>query len=145
MELKDHAQYQVATKVLLFHGDKILTLETPDGYMDFPGGRVNKSEIDLSWQEALRREVDEELGRDVSYSIGDYAFVSKRMYYQDGERHNIAAIYFTAKYTGGKITLSEEHGAYEWLTPVEILDSERKCISSYEQTELEIFLQKHRV
>ena len=60
--LYDHALYQVATKALLFKDDKILVLITPDGYVDFPGGRVDNSERNISWHEALRREVTEEIG-----------------------------------------------------------------------------------
>ena len=143
MGLMNHAVYQVATKALLFDGGKILTLVTPDGYMDFPGGRVDESEVDLSWQEALQREMIEELGDRVTCTIGNYAFVSKRVWHHDGKRTNVAAIYFMANYTGGEITLSDEHRAYEWLTPAEILSGKRTCMSPHEQSELTNFLQKN--
>ncbi len=89
MPLYNHAQYQVATKALLFKDDQILVLITPDGYLDFPGGRADESERNLPWTEALRREVAEELGEQVSIEIGQTLFVSKRQYDKNDETNYI--------------------------------------------------------
>jgi 8-oxo-dGTP pyrophosphatase MutT (NUDIX family) len=85
MSLTNHALYQVATKALLFDDDKLLVLYTPEGYLDFPGGRVDESERDLPWTEALQREIAEEVGPEVRVDIGQTLFVSKRSYNNEGK------------------------------------------------------------
>lgn len=138
MSLQNHALYQIATKALLFKEGKILVLYTPDGYLDFPGGRVDESERVLSWEEALRREVAEELGELVTINVGKTLFVSKRQYHIGGATHHIAAIYFECQYIGGEIKLSDEHGNHEWLTVEELLSSNKKFVSEDEKAQLQI-------
>lgn len=133
MELQKHALYQVATKALIFNADRILALTTPDGYLDFPGGRVDESERDIPWEEALKREVSEEVGESVKLDIGKTCFVSKRQYNKDGTEHHIAAIYFECQFKGGDITLSEEHGDFAWMTPSELVAQSAHFISVDEQ------------
>lgn len=136
MGLYNHALYQVATKALIFDGDKVLVLHTPDGYIDFPGGRVDESERDIPWIEALRREVDEEVGEHVQLDIGQTLFVSKRTYHKEGKTHYIAAIFFECTYMSGDVTLSEEHGNHEWMTMAELLSTDREFISPDEKSQL---------
>ena len=137
MPLYNHAQYQVATKALLFKDDRILVLITPDGYLDFPGGRVDESERNLPWTEALRREVAEELGEQVSIEIGQTLFVSKRQYDKNEKTNYIAAIFFKCKYINGNIDLSDEHANHKWLTPEEIINHQLKFVSEDERNQLE--------
>ncbi len=137
MPLYNHAQYQVATKALLFKDDQILVLITPDGYLDFPGGRVDESERNLPWTEALRREVAEELGEQVSIEIGQTLFVSKRQYDKNEKTNYIAAIFFKCKYINGNIDLSDEHANHKWLTPEEIINHQLKFVSEDERNQLE--------
>lgn len=136
MSLYNHALYQVATKALLFKDDQILILITPDGYLDFPGGRVDESERDLPWPEALRREVSEELGEHVSIEVGQTLFVSKRQYRKDEKTHYIAAIFFQCKYVNGEIKLSDEHVNHKWLTPKEIINNSLKFVSEDERSQI---------
>ena len=70
MSLNDHALYQIATKALIFVEDKILVLITPNGYIDFPGGRVDDSERNIPWVDALKREIKEEVGNSIVIEIG---------------------------------------------------------------------------
>ena len=134
--LHNHALYQVATKLLLSNNNKILVLITPDGYLDFPGGRVDASERNSAWTDTLKREVAEEIGEDVTISIGQTLFVSKRQYTKAGTTHYIAAIFFAGQYLGGAIKLSEEHQNYDWLTPDEITNSRHKFVSEDERSQL---------
>src|SRR5487761_1140217 len=136
MSLYNHALYQVATKALLFKDNRILVLITPDGYLDFPGGRVDESERDLPWTEALRREVAEELGEQVSIEVGQTLFVSKRQYHKDEKTHYIAAIFFKCKYVDGDIKLSEEHSNHKWLSPEDIINHRLKFVSEDERNQL---------
>lgn len=136
MGLHNHALYQVATKALIHDGDKLLVLVTPDGYLDFPGGRVDESERDIPWTDALRREIAEEIGDAVQVEVGQTLFVSKRRYHRDGQTHHIAAIFFECQYQAGDITLSDEHGSYGWLTMEQLLHDRRQFISPDEKTQL---------
>ena len=134
--LHNHALYQVATKLLLSNNNKILVLITADGYLDFPGGRVDESECNSTWTDTLKREVAEEIGEDVTISIGQTLFVSKRQYTKVGTTHYIAAIFFAGQYLGGDLKLSEEHQNYDWLTPDEITNSRYKFVSEDERSQL---------
>lgn len=136
MALYNHALYQVATKALLFKDARILVLVTPDGYLDFPGGRVDESERNLPWTEALKREVTEELGKSISIEVKQTLFVSKRQYDKDNTTHYIAAIFFECQYIGGNIKLSDEHINQEWLTPKEIINHRLKFVSEDERKQL---------
>lgn len=134
--LLNHALYQVATKALLSKENKILVLITPDGYLDFPGGRVDESERNIPWTEALKREVAEEIGETVNLDIGNTLFVSKRQYHKDGKTNYIAAIFFECQYKSGDLQLSDEHRDLEWLTPNELLNSQMKFVSEDERVQL---------
>lgn len=136
--MNNHALYQVATKALLYKDDKILVLHTPDGYLDFPGGRVDESERNVPWAEALKREIAEEIGESVQISIGHSLFVSKRQYHWGGDTHYIAAIFFECKYITGEIKLSSEHGKSEWLTHEQLLNSPLKFVSTDEKEQLQV-------
>jgi 8-oxo-dGTP pyrophosphatase MutT (NUDIX family) len=137
MSLHNHALWQVATKALLFDGDKVLVLITPDGYLDFPGGRVDESERDIPWTETLRREISEEISADIQVDIGQTLFVSKREYHSGGQEHHIAAIFFRCDYRGGDVTLSDEHGGHEWMTIAELLARPEKFVSADEKSQLQ--------
>lgn len=139
MGLSDHALYQVATKALLVDGNKLLTLTTPDGYTDFPGGRVDETERKLPWDKALRRKIAEEIGPDIQVEVGQTVFVSKRQYTHNGRTHHIAAIFFVCRYLGGDIVLSDEHRGYQWLCPDELFTAGRKFVSDDEKVQLETF------
>jgi 8-oxo-dGTP pyrophosphatase MutT (NUDIX family) len=144
MGLMDHALWQVAVKALLFDGNgQLLKLTTPDGYLDFPGGRVDESERELPWAESLKREVAEELGEAVRFAIGEMAFVSKRAYQKDGVTHHIAAIYFVARYIGGEVRLSDEHAEYGWIDPITLVAGEYRFMSADEGTQLRQYFQKY--
>jgi 8-oxo-dGTP pyrophosphatase MutT (NUDIX family) len=144
MGLKDHAQFQVATKALLTNSDgRILVLITPDGYVDFPGGRVDNSELELSWHDALKRELSEEIGTSIQVDIGQTLFVSKRRYHLEGPVKYIAAIFFACTLAGGDtVVLSEEHSDHAWMTPAELLAIDREFISEDERSQLRNYYAK---
>lgn len=120
MTKTNHALYQVVLKLLVKRNDLYLVLYTNDGFVDFPGGRIDASEYDVPFDESLRREIDEELG-DVAVDIGGIAFICKRAYTFNGQNNRILAVYYVATIVGGEIRLSDEHAKYDWLTAAEIL------------------------
>jgi len=69
------ANFQVALKVILKNGKgEILILKVPDSsqmpnYYEFPGGRIEKSEIALPFKKIIKREIEEELGHNVKYKL----------------------------------------------------------------------------
>ena len=136
MSLHDHALYQVATKGLVFDGNKVLVLITPDGYIDFPGGRVDESERLVPWTDSLNREITEEIGESIVVEIGQTLFVSKRHYQRDGQSHHIAAIFFSCQYVSGPVMLSNEHGSFEWLSLDDLVHDDRKFVSDDEKNHL---------
>ena len=142
MSLHDHALYQIATKALIFDEDKILILITPDGYIDFPGGRVDQSERDIPWVNALKREIKEELGNSFVVEIGQTLFVSKRRYDKNNLTHHIAAIFYECRYQDGAIQLSDEHGSYEWSTLRDLVNDDRRFVSEDEKQHLNNLLVK---
>ncbi len=139
MGLNNHALFQVATKALVRKDDTILVLLTPDGYIDFPGGRVDESETELSWPQALQREISEEIGSDIQIAIGQTLFVSKRQYTSHAITNRIAAIFFACEYQGGEVVLSDEHGDYLWMTPADLLASDKPFVSADEKTQLQAY------
>jgi 8-oxo-dGTP pyrophosphatase MutT (NUDIX family) len=136
MSLHEHALYQVATKALIYKEDKVLVLHTPDGYLDFPGGRVDESERNIPWTDALKREVSEEVGDSMQISIGQTLFVSKRQYTKNGTSNHIAAIFYKCQHESGEVKLSDEHGYHEWLTIEELIGRKGKFISEDERAHL---------
>lgn len=138
-----HATFELATKALLRDGEKLLVLFHENGKVDFPGGRVNADEITTPLLDALRREVREELGDQVSFDIGETCFVSRRSFELDGNPQYIAAIFYECRYLSGEVTISDEHQDYAWLTPAEIMSSGRTFVSEDEKTQLLEYLSRH--
>lgn len=80
------------------------------GAWQFPGGRVDHRE---ELQGAFVREVQEELGKDVTYQIIG-PLLGVRASYKDGV--DGVLMMYLAYYEGGDIVLSEEHSAYKWMS-----------------------------
>ena len=113
---KEYANFIVSFKLILKKDKKILILtESATGFLDFPGGRIEKKEIILPIRDLFEREIKEELGKDVKYKI-----LGPVIQYR---RHNkLTKMYalitaYEAEYLSGKIKLSSEHNKYEWVDP----------------------------
>ena len=126
--------FQVSVKAIIKEGQKILLLETPYGSYDFPGGRIDETEKDLELHEVLKRELQEELGNNIKFTVGDIAFVSKRRYTKNSKENRLIAIFYEADYISGKIELSDEHTKYTWVEPQSILNKPKKFMSEDEYT-----------
>jgi 8-oxo-dGTP pyrophosphatase MutT (NUDIX family) len=137
-----HAKFELATKALLRDGERLLVLYRPDGEIDFPGGRLESSEVETPLHTALRREVQEEVGPGVTFTISHTAFVSRRSYLQGGEKHYIVAIFYECTYGGGEVVLSAEHDGFAWLTPEQILATDRAFVSADEKARLFEYLSR---
>ncbi len=132
MSLNDFAYFQISTKALLKRDKEILLLITNDGYYDFPGGRMDKSEIDFDLEKILIRELQEELGKNLKFKINDIVFAAKRHYDKNNLDHHVLALFFEVNYLAGNILLSDEHVKSQWIDPKSILKYPQKFISQDE-------------
>jgi 8-oxo-dGTP pyrophosphatase MutT (NUDIX family) len=116
--------FEVSLKLVIKNkANEILLLKMPDdssmaGYFDLPGGRIRELEKSGSLKTAMRREIAEELGKDVKLEIketpvavGRHSYISK----DTSEEKWIFWILFEALYKSGEIQISPEHKEYEWL------------------------------
>ncbi|PIP23411.1 MAG: hypothetical protein COX90_01655 [Candidatus Nealsonbacteria bacterium CG_4_10_14_0_2_um_filter_38_17] len=111
----EYAVFYVSLKVLLKKGDEFLFLKGVDSFFDWPGGRIDEGEQNVSFQKIIDREIKEELGEEVRYELGDQVFYSRR--YLKSKRKYVFSIIHEGKYLSGKIELSPEHSSYEWINP----------------------------
>lgn len=110
----------VATKAFVVHEGKMLLLRESGSYQDgtnagrydVPGGRLKPGE---RFDEALRREVLEETGLHVE--IGRAVGVNEWRPVVREEPWQIVGIFFECRALSHEVVLSEDHDAYEWVTP----------------------------
>jgi 8-oxo-dGTP pyrophosphatase MutT (NUDIX family) len=140
------ATYEIAAKALLYKDNQILLLtQSGDGAYDFPGGRMDKSEMELELTDILTREIKEELGPSVKFKVRDIAFVSKRYYMSHSQEHNILAIYFNVDYLSGDISISDEHTNFSWVDPKSILAHPDRFTTKNEYLSYKKFIQTNRI
>jgi len=135
MQNSQHAQFQISLKALITNLDKLLVLINPDNYFDFPGGRIDESDLGLELTKSLEREVREECGQKFNFKLSGLALITKRNYTANNQNHQILAIYYRANYLDGEIDLSHEHKTCQWLMPMELFDYPDRFMSrdEYEQ------------
>lgn len=114
---RDYGIFQVALKVLLQKGDKILFLRDSDAdrHWDWPGGRIDNVEYRTPIEKIIAREVREELGQKVRYVLGKPHFHLRRWTLWNGKKTCVFCVFYEAKWMSGEIRLSAEHSAYEWI------------------------------
>lgn len=91
--------------------NQILLVKSPWRGWEYPGGLIEPGE---SFEAALKREVFEESG--VEIEITGFVGICKNV------ERNIVNIDFTARYTGGKLTTSEESTEVGWFTAEEAME-----------------------
>lgn len=113
---KNYATFIFSLKLILKKGDKILILtESRGGFLDLPGGRLEKKEVKLPIKKLFKREIREELGENVKYEVLKPAFQYRR--YDKFRKIYVFITAYEAKYLSGSIKLSSEHYEYEWVDP----------------------------
>ncbi|MBI2640604.1 MAG: NUDIX domain-containing protein [Candidatus Sungbacteria bacterium] len=113
---RDYALYQVALKLLLRKGGRVLFLRiSRRNFLDLPGGRIDNVENKIPLIKILAREIKEELGPSVKYKIGRPIFQFRRPVPSRGVL-NFLTVY-ESKYISGSVKLSSEHESYEWINP----------------------------
>lgn len=138
---KEYANFIASFKLILRKKDKILILtESETGFLDFPGGRAEKSEIALPLKDLFKREIAEELGKDVKYRILGPA-IQYRRYNKFSKMYALTTAY-EADYLSGKIRLSPEHDKYEWIDPKKYNLKDKKFNNEEERLAFENYLKK---
>ncbi len=114
---KDYGIFQVALKVLLHKGDKILFLRDSDidRHWDWPGGRIDNVEYRKPLEKIIAREIREELGPKIKYVLGNACFPLRRWTLWHGKKTPIFCLFYEAQWVSGTIHLSSEHCAHAWI------------------------------
>lgn len=111
-------QFFIAVKALIVSNEKFLIIRRSsqardnEGAWELPGGRLEFGE---SPQNALIREVSEEVGLEVSDSriISSWTFMKN-------ESTQVVGLTFICRVSAGEVTLSHEHDDFIWISKQEI-------------------------
>lgn len=120
MSSNEKDTYFVAVKVFLEKDGKLLILKDNFGDWDLPGGRIKKDEFDKPLEEIIKRKMSEELGYEISYTIGKPIVFMRheRVEQTDGSPTvRIFAIGYEGFLEKGEIKTSERHPVVMWVDP----------------------------
>lgn len=114
----------VATKVCLVHDNKILVIEDSRPWkplwMELPGWKISKNDRDISLLQSLHREVEEELGIDVTFTESNTELFTAHKKYEDVTFSDIPVPFIFLCYIyqfeePPEILLSHEHVSARWI------------------------------
>lgn len=112
--MKEDQNYWVGQKAFIKKGDEVLVLTDPSEGLDFPGGKIQEGETDLS--KSLQREVMEESGLEINvgepFAVWQNSFPAHHKY--AGKKVYLVA--FKCEYVSGEVTLSDEHNKFRWVS-----------------------------
>lgn len=109
--------YFVAVKLFLRDGHKLLITHDIFGSWDLPGGRIKIDEFNKPLASVIERKMNEELGADVKYSVGQPKIFLRveRIETPANKKVRIFAVGYEAKFLGGQISLGKHHDKMEWV------------------------------
>lgn len=93
----------------------VLLLRDKQGIWDLPGGRIDATEVHAPFPTIIHREIKEELGEQVLYTLKQPILHVTR--HIAGQKEPVLLVVFEAEYLSGSIILSPEHKQYEWINP----------------------------
>ena len=115
------------------------------GFYDLPGGRINKGEYHIAYQDIIARELTSEIGAGAKYEIywRPVSF-ARHSYYSKSRNIEVFTFWlcFEAKYLGGNVKISEEHEGYKWLDLREVKPKQYFTKGALEAIERYLFLVK---
>ena len=119
LSTKSRSQWIAVVAALMRRQGKVLVGQRPDGASlartwEFPGGKI---ELNESPEEALHRELKEELGVDAE--VGDLKFASTHTYGKTG----ILFLFYEVKFWKGQ-TKTQQHLELKWVSPKELKELE---------------------
>lgn len=137
--MKKHALYQVSLKLFLKNSQgEVLILKAPDGgslegYYDFPGGRIDESELEVPLVEIVSRELREEIG-EIDFAIKPKPVATGRHFLPsrsgNSAGNHLIYLFFEAEFIGGEVSLSDEHVGHLWVR-LEDIELEKYFISGF--------------
>ena len=128
---RTYANYHVSLKILLRRGDEFLILNSQSGkFFDLPGGRIDEQDRAVLLEDILAREVQEELGPDLKYNLGEPLFQFRR-HLKKTDYHVFVPVY-DAEYLSGEIKLSDEHTGFFWTKAPDFKFQENQFLSAEE-------------
>jgi 8-oxo-dGTP pyrophosphatase MutT (NUDIX family) len=101
--------------------NELLILKSANNpYYDVPGGRMDYKEFETPFLISLKREIEEELGRQVILDIHESPVALARVQLWDKQLNQyhyrrVFMLFYEAVYKGGEINLSDEHEFMEWV------------------------------
>lgn len=135
-----YATYQISLKIFLRKNGAVLLLRDKKGIWDLPGGRIDVTEIHTPIYAILAREVAEELGGEVRYTLGLPMLQFTRFLADQPEP--VFIIVYEAQYLSGSIRLSDEHKHYAWIDPSRHSLTEKDFFSKEEYAFFVSYFQK---
>ena len=117
--MKNNALLFVGQKALIEKDEKVLVLTCPNGWLDFPGGKIQDGEANdgdvLSLMRSLQREVREETGFEIE--VGNPFAVWYWEFPEGHKRHGEKTylVIFKCKDVSGELALSDEHRTFKWV------------------------------
>lgn len=117
MEINGKDVYFIAVKALIRDGKKLLITHDIFNSWDIPGGRIKKDEFQKPPTDVLKRKLNEELGNDIEYEIGDIVttFSVERNEAGIDTAARIFAVGYEVNLISGNISLGKNHDHYEWV------------------------------
>src|SRR6185369_10316444 len=101
----EYGLYHIGLKALIRKEDTLLLLrDKQTGHLDLPGGRINADEFEVPLVEILAREIQEELGTAIAYTI-EKPLVQYRRYNMKHDMRVFITVY-DVRYVSGDIILS---------------------------------------
>src|SRR3989344_2730092 len=102
--------FELAVRAIIIDGDRILLCRAKKrDYYFFPGGHVEFGE---QAEEALRREIREELG--VGSEAIEFIGAAQNIFEEGGEKHHEINFVFTVSVDKDQMFFGEDHIEFEW-------------------------------
>lgn len=110
--------FQITLKAILFdRSGRLLILKDAESQAgDFPGGRLGAQEVYEPWNQALGREIREELGAALHVQLETEPFYFFPHRILNGG-HPALCFCYRGALQAGEIVLSAEHDWFDWVTP----------------------------
>lgn len=111
--------FYVGQKGFIRKDNSILVLFDTEGYVDFPGGKIQVGEVDFD--KALQREVREETSLEVTVRnpFVRWRFMRQQKVHSDPANNKpwqeLYLVGFVCDYQSGEVKLSDEHTRFEWV------------------------------
>ncbi|MDO8470909.1 MAG: NUDIX domain-containing protein [bacterium] len=113
---QDDQSFFVGLKAFLGKDGNLLILQDHEGFWELPGGKIKKSE---DVESAFRREVAEELGSQVEFSVQGILHSWIRKPHPDKD-FVLFLVGLKCTYERGEIILSKEHKNFKWIDESDI-------------------------